>query len=132
MECDFAQPVRLMKLLVFSGTSARKDEFLTQARPALITVQLTSQDGELTSRTIRLRDQPGEHLRRTRLGHGTGQTHGRLGVRHREGPPNRPGGGGVLRPPPLTAGAWNRPWPVGAALRPPRRATIQTCDCVIS
>ncbi|MFC8077998.1 discoidin domain-containing protein [Streptomyces sp. NPDC057307] len=60
LECDFAEPVRVMKLLVFSGTSARKDEFLTQARPARVTVQLTSQDGKLTSRAIRLRDQAGE------------------------------------------------------------------------
>ncbi|WP_329149537.1 discoidin domain-containing protein [Streptomyces niveus] len=60
LECDFAEPVRVMKLLVFSGTSARKDEFLTQARPAWLSVQLTSRDGEHTSRTIRLRDQPGE------------------------------------------------------------------------
>ncbi|MFD3486850.1 NADase-type glycan-binding domain-containing protein [Streptomyces sp. NPDC058665] len=60
LECDFTEPVRLLKLLVFSGTSARKDEFLTQARPARITVQLTSQDGELTTRTLRLRDQAGE------------------------------------------------------------------------
>lgn len=60
LECDFAEPVRVMKLLVFSGTSARKDEFLTQARPAWLSVQLTSRDGERTSRTIRLRDQAGE------------------------------------------------------------------------
>lgn len=60
LECDFAEPVRVMKLLVFSGTSARKDEFLTQARPARITVRLTSQEGELTTRSIRLRDQAGE------------------------------------------------------------------------
>ncbi|MFD5893126.1 NADase-type glycan-binding domain-containing protein [Streptomyces sp. NPDC060366] len=60
LECDFAQPVRLTKLIVFSGTSARKDEFLTQARPAGVTVLLTSRDGELTTRTIRLRDQAGE------------------------------------------------------------------------
>ncbi|MEW2065938.1 discoidin domain-containing protein [Streptomyces sp. NPDC007346] len=60
LECDFAQPVRVMKIVVFSGTSARKDEFLTQGRPARLTVELTSKDGEKTSRTLRLRDQAGQ------------------------------------------------------------------------
>ncbi|MEU0699624.1 hypothetical protein ACFY9H_07550 [Streptomyces bacillaris] len=49
-----------MKIVVFSGTSARKDEFLTQGRPARITVELTSRDGEKSSRTLRLRDQAGQ------------------------------------------------------------------------
>ncbi len=60
LECDFAQPVRMMKIVVFSGTSARQDEFLTQSRPARLTVELTSEDGEKTGRTIRLRDQAGQ------------------------------------------------------------------------
>ncbi|WP_437441674.1 NADase-type glycan-binding domain-containing protein [Streptomyces cavourensis] len=32
LETDFAQPVRMMKIVVFSGTSARKDEFLRTSR----------------------------------------------------------------------------------------------------
>ncbi|MFE7533843.1 discoidin domain-containing protein [Streptomyces rhizosphaericola] len=60
LEADFAQPVRMMKIVVFSGTSARKDEFLTQGRPARITVELTSREGEKSSRTLRLRDQAGQ------------------------------------------------------------------------
>ena len=60
LEADFAQPVRMMKIVVFSGTSARKDEFPTQGRPARITVELTSRDGEKSSRTLRLRDQAGQ------------------------------------------------------------------------
>lgn len=60
LECAFQQPVRLLKMVVFSGTSARKDEFLTQARPARITVTLTSKDGEETKRSIRLADQAGQ------------------------------------------------------------------------
>ncbi|MGC4926469.1 discoidin domain-containing protein [Streptomyces sp. DT117] len=60
LECDFAQPVRVMKIVVFSGTSARQDEFLTQGRPARLTVELTSKDGEKTRRTLRLRDQAGQ------------------------------------------------------------------------
>ncbi|MEE1790779.1 hypothetical protein PUR28_08315 [Streptomyces sp. BE308] len=60
LECEFAQPVGVRKIVVFSGTSGRKDEFLTQARPARITVVLTAKDGKETSRTIRLRDQAGQ------------------------------------------------------------------------
>ncbi|MGY3681529.1 discoidin domain-containing protein [Streptomyces sp. TE33382] len=60
LECEFAQPVRVMKVVVFSGTSARKDEFLTQARPARLTVVLTGKDGKETRRTLRLRDQSGQ------------------------------------------------------------------------
>ncbi|MEE4496047.1 NADase-type glycan-binding domain-containing protein [Streptomyces sp. BE230] len=60
LDCSFTEPVRLLKMVVFSGTSARKDEFLTQARPARITVILTSKDGKETRRTIRLADQAGQ------------------------------------------------------------------------
>ncbi|MEU5718594.1 discoidin domain-containing protein [Streptomyces sp. NPDC020403] len=77
LECDFAQPVKLTKMVVFSGTSARKDEFLTQARPARITVVLTSKDGEETSRPIRLRDQPGQQTFDVR---GSGTVRARLVV----------------------------------------------------
>ncbi|WP_406458082.1 hypothetical protein OG782_35190 [Streptomyces sp. NBC_00876] len=66
LECDFAQPVRTLKMVVFSGTSARKDEFLTQARPARITVVLTSKDGKETRRTIPLKDQAGQQTFDTR------------------------------------------------------------------
>ncbi|THA71249.1 hypothetical protein E6P78_08280 [Streptomyces sp. A0958] len=60
LECDFDQPVRLTKMVVFSGTSARTDEFLTQARPARITAELTAKDGSTTERTIRLADRAGQ------------------------------------------------------------------------
>jgi hypothetical protein len=59
VECDFETPVRVMKMIVFPGTSAKEDEFLTQARPAGITVVLTSADGERVSKTFTLRDEPG-------------------------------------------------------------------------
>ncbi|RPK67666.1 discoidin domain-containing protein [Streptomyces sp. ADI95-17] len=60
LECDFEQPVRVLKLVVFSGTSAKMDEFLTQARPAKITVLLTSADGTSVSKKLRVKDQPGQ------------------------------------------------------------------------
>ncbi|MEV6165566.1 discoidin domain-containing protein [Streptomyces sp. NPDC052052] len=60
LECDFEQPVRVLKLVVFSGTSTKKDEFLAQARPARITVTLTAADGSRTDKVIRVKDQPGQ------------------------------------------------------------------------
>ncbi|WP_461007260.1 discoidin domain-containing protein [Streptomyces capparidis] len=60
LEADFARPVRLRNVLVFPGTSAKQDEFLTQARPAAITLTLTSADGQTTTRTVKLRDEPGQ------------------------------------------------------------------------
>ncbi|MER6499132.1 hypothetical protein ABT218_06950 [Streptomyces sp. NPDC001455] len=60
LECDFEQPVRVLKLVVFSGTSTKLDEFLTQARPARITVRLTSADGGQADKVIRVKDQPGQ------------------------------------------------------------------------
>ncbi|MES9506814.1 discoidin domain-containing protein [Streptomyces sp. NPDC000609] len=60
LECDFEQPVRVLKLVVFSGTSTKMDEFLTQARPARITVVLTSADGTSATKQLRVKDQPGQ------------------------------------------------------------------------
>ncbi|MEV8456198.1 discoidin domain-containing protein [Streptomyces sp. NPDC052095] len=60
LECDFEQPVRVLKLVVFPGVSAKMDEFLTQARPARITVLLTSADGTSVSKELRIKDQPGQ------------------------------------------------------------------------
>lgn len=60
LECDFEQPVRVLKLVLFSGTSTKLNEFLTQARPARITVQLTSADGDQSDKVIRIKDQPGQ------------------------------------------------------------------------
>ncbi|MEU3609756.1 discoidin domain-containing protein [Streptomyces sp. NPDC035033] len=61
LEADFGAPgVRVTKLVVFAGTSAKKDEFLTQARPARILVEAVSADGDVTTRRITLKDQPGQ------------------------------------------------------------------------
>ncbi|WP_326695322.1 discoidin domain-containing protein [Streptomyces sp. NBC_01387] len=60
VECDFDQPVRLLKVIIFSGTSAKQDEFLEQARPAKITVLLTTREGKQITKKITLADQPGQ------------------------------------------------------------------------
>ncbi|MFD4376713.1 discoidin domain-containing protein [Streptomyces sp. NPDC058486] len=61
LEADFGAPgVRVTKLVVFAGTSAKKDEFLTQARPARIVVEVVSADGDVSTRRITLKDQPGQ------------------------------------------------------------------------
>ncbi|MER7521230.1 NADase-type glycan-binding domain-containing protein, partial [Streptomyces sp. NPDC126499] len=61
LEADFEAPgVRMTKLVVFAGTSAKKDEFLTQARPARLLVEIVSADGDRSTRRITLKDQPGQ------------------------------------------------------------------------
>ncbi|MFF9501019.1 NADase-type glycan-binding domain-containing protein [Streptomyces sp. NPDC014656] len=61
LEAEFGAPgVRVTKLVVFAGTSAKKDEFLTQARPARIVVEVVSADGDTSTRRITLKDQPGQ------------------------------------------------------------------------
>ncbi|MFE4828556.1 discoidin domain-containing protein [Streptomyces sp. NPDC056672] len=60
LEADFEQPVRILKLVVFSGRSAQEDAFLSQSRPAALTVTLRASDGTPTERRIRLRDEPGQ------------------------------------------------------------------------
>ncbi|MFD7237161.1 hypothetical protein ACFWAT_17885 [Streptomyces syringium] len=60
LEADFDKPVRLRELLITSGSSVNQDEFLTQARPARITVLLVAADGERRTKTVTLRDQPGQ------------------------------------------------------------------------
>ncbi|MFI6080067.1 DUF4157 domain-containing protein [Streptomyces sp. NPDC051217] len=112
-------------VLVFSGTSARKDGFLTQARPARGAVQLTLHEGELTTRSIRLRGRAGEQtfdLRGSdtvRAGlavdsaYGTGRDR-RIALAEVEFFGHRPAG------PHKNAG------PPGWRLRPPRRAPVST------
>ncbi|MFJ6406709.1 NADase-type glycan-binding domain-containing protein [Streptomyces hydrogenans] len=61
LEAEFEAPgVRVTKLVVFAGTSAKKDEFLTQARPARIVVEVVRADGDTSTRRITLKDQPGQ------------------------------------------------------------------------
>ncbi|MFE6766904.1 NADase-type glycan-binding domain-containing protein [Streptomyces sp. NPDC057689] len=60
LECTFDSPVGMRKMVVFAGTSARNDEFLTQARPSRIIAELTAKDGTRSTRTIRLADRAGQ------------------------------------------------------------------------
>ncbi|MGZ2361924.1 hypothetical protein LRE75_35510, partial [Streptomyces sp. 372A] len=60
LECTFDSPVRLRKMVVFSGTSTHADEYLTQARPAGLVAELTAQDGTRSTKTIRLTDRAGQ------------------------------------------------------------------------
>ncbi|MEU2510966.1 discoidin domain-containing protein [Streptomyces syringium] len=60
LEADFDKPVRLRELLITSGSSVNQDEFLTEARPAKITVLLVAADGARRTKTVTLRDQPGQ------------------------------------------------------------------------
>ncbi|WP_344437507.1 discoidin domain-containing protein, partial [Kitasatospora nipponensis] len=58
LEADFAQPFRLVDLVVNSGSSAHQDEFLTQARPADIEITAWGGDGRVVHKSVRLEDKP--------------------------------------------------------------------------
>ncbi|MBB5936591.1 NADase-type glycan-binding domain-containing protein [Streptomyces zagrosensis] len=60
LEATFESPIRLQKLLIISGRSANQDEFLTQARPAELTVTLITARGERSTKAVNLKDQPGQ------------------------------------------------------------------------
>ncbi|BBJ38596.1 hypothetical protein SSPO_013140 [Streptomyces antimycoticus] len=60
LEADFDRPVRLRKLLITSGRSAKADEFLTQARPSELTLTLVTSENERTTKGVNLQDQPGQ------------------------------------------------------------------------
>ncbi|AXG82312.1 hypothetical protein DVK44_02490 [Streptomyces paludis] len=60
LEVDFERPVRVTRLVVFSGRSAKEDEFLAQSRPAALTVTLRSEDGGSAEKRIALKDRPGQ------------------------------------------------------------------------
>ncbi|EST36980.1 hypothetical protein N566_15460 [Streptomycetaceae bacterium MP113-05] len=59
LEADFAEPIRLQRLLITPGASAKQGDFLTEARPAGITVTVVSGSGERHIETIKVKDQPG-------------------------------------------------------------------------
>ncbi|MER6615401.1 discoidin domain-containing protein [Streptomyces xantholiticus] len=59
LEATFAEPVRLLDLVVHPGSSPVAEKFLTQARPSSLLVTVTSKDGRTTVRDVRLADVPG-------------------------------------------------------------------------
>ncbi len=59
VEAGFHHSVRLETILITPGCSVDDGTFLTQARPARITLTLTSSDGRTTRRTLSLDDQAG-------------------------------------------------------------------------
>lgn len=60
LDAEFDRPVRLQKLLITSGSSAKEDEFLTQARPSRMTITLISAKGERTTQELDLNDASGQ------------------------------------------------------------------------
>lgn len=60
VEASFEKPVRLRKLLITPGSSAKQDEFLKQARPSRVTLTLYSSGGERSTKSLTLKDQAGD------------------------------------------------------------------------
>ncbi|MFJ9461072.1 NADase-type glycan-binding domain-containing protein [Kitasatospora sp. NPDC101447] len=56
---DFRTPFRLVDLIVHTGDSTDPERFRQQARPIVLSLEVTSKDGELHRKQISLNDQPG-------------------------------------------------------------------------
>jgi hypothetical protein len=59
VDLRFAQPVRLLDVIVHPGVSPRQDEFLKQARPAELELTASTSAGKQVSTVLRLADQAG-------------------------------------------------------------------------
>jgi hypothetical protein len=60
VEASFEKPVRLQKLLITPGSSAKQDQYLKQARPSKVTLTLLSSDGARSTKSLTLKDQAGD------------------------------------------------------------------------
>ncbi|MDQ0812254.1 putative nucleic acid-binding Zn ribbon protein [Streptomyces sp. B3I7] len=67
IEARFAQPTRLLDLLVTSGVSTRSDELTRSALPHLVEARITTADGRTTTRTIALDQAAGPQRRAFRV-----------------------------------------------------------------
>ncbi|MFJ8109207.1 NADase-type glycan-binding domain-containing protein [Streptomyces sp. NPDC096132] len=59
LEARFEQPVTLKTVIVQTGVSVNKDEFLKQARPSVLDVELGGPGGEVRKKRLKLEDKPG-------------------------------------------------------------------------
>ncbi|KXK60165.1 hypothetical protein AWW66_20345 [Micromonospora rosaria] len=59
VELTFDPPIRLLDLIVHTGASPQQDDFVSQARPAELTMTLWTRDGTRTTTPLRLTDRPG-------------------------------------------------------------------------
>ncbi|MFI8106571.1 discoidin domain-containing protein [Streptomyces sp. NPDC086023] len=60
LEAVFAEPVRLLDLVLYPGVAPVAERFLTQGRPREVLVAVTAEDGRVTTKTLRVADEPGK------------------------------------------------------------------------
>jgi hypothetical protein len=66
LEVDLPEPTRVLHLMLHSGVSAERKQFLTQARPREVLLTFTDDRGKTSSEIIKLRDEPGKQQLRFR------------------------------------------------------------------
>ncbi|MDX2678022.1 NADase-type glycan-binding domain-containing protein [Streptomyces soliscabiei] len=59
VQARFEQPVTLTTLIIQTGISVNKDEFLKQARPSVLDVELGEPGGAVHKKQLKLEDKPG-------------------------------------------------------------------------
>ncbi|MFD7817869.1 zinc ribbon domain-containing protein [Streptomyces sp. NPDC059785] len=68
IEAHFAEPTRLLDLVITSGVSTKSDQLTQSALPHRIEAQITTKDGKKTTRTITLDQAAGGQRRKFRAG----------------------------------------------------------------
>lgn len=64
-EFSFAQPFRLLGVVIHTGASTRREDFDQQARPTALDLIVTTSDGTTTTVPVSLGDQPGPQTTNT-------------------------------------------------------------------
>jgi len=59
IEVKFERPVRLLEIIVTPGISPDKEQFLTQGRPHELSVDVTNDNGKITTMPLTVQDAPG-------------------------------------------------------------------------
>ncbi len=60
IEVDLPDPTRVVDLVIYTGVSADKKQFLEQARPREVQIAFTDDVGKVSTKVIKLRDEPGK------------------------------------------------------------------------
>jgi hypothetical protein len=61
MQAEFANPVRLLDVLIYPGVAPDRPTFLTEGRPKAVRITVTSKSGKVTNKDVTLTDLQGKH-----------------------------------------------------------------------
>ncbi|MFF2012398.1 zinc-ribbon domain-containing protein [Streptomyces sp. NPDC058195] len=65
LTCTFAEPFRLVGVVIYPGVSTKAAEFRRSGRPTEAELVITNADGDTTTKKVKLNDKPGQFTVRT-------------------------------------------------------------------